>query len=245
MLGAAGALGVLLLWEAAARSGAVSPLVFPPPSAAIPEALKRVPPAELWGHVRTSLLRIFWGFCLGAGPGILLGIASGWYRTLGALARPLIELVRPIPPLAWIPMAIIWFGLGEPSKVFVIFLAAFFPVFTNTYRGMVGIDPLLLRAAQTMGLAGPRLLFRVAIPAALPDIATGLRVGWGLSFGILVAAELIAAERGMGFLIMHARLLGQVSVIIFGILLIGATNLVTDYCLAALLRRWLGRWHAT
>ena len=245
MLGAAGTLGVLLVWEAVARSGAVSPAVFPPPSVAIPEALRRVPPGELWQHVSASLLRIVWGFCLGAGPGILVGVASGWYRTLGVLVRPVIELVRPIPPLAWIPMAIIWFGLGEPSKVFVIFLAAFFPVFTNTYKGMVGIDPLLLRAAQTMGLSGPQLLLRVAVPAALPDIATGLRVGWGLSFGILVAAELIAAEQGMGFLIMHARLLGEVSVIIFGILLIGATNLVTDACLAGVIRRWLGRWHAT
>jgi ABC-type nitrate/sulfonate/bicarbonate transport system permease component len=238
-------LGVLVAWEAVTQSGLVSPLIFPPPIRAVTAAWAKVPPRELWEHVSTSLLRILWGFGIGAGLGIVLGIASGWYRTLGALVRPLIELVRPIPPLAWIPMAIIWFGIEEPSKVFVIFLGAFFPVVTNTYRGMTAIDPILLRAAQTMGLSGPRILLQVAIPAAMPDIATGIRVGWGLSFGVLVAAELIAADRGMGFLIMQAREFGDVGVIIFGIILIGATNLVTDYCIGEVIRRKLGRWHAT
>lgn len=242
-LGVVGTLGVLGLWEGLARSGAVSPAVFPPPTTAILVALQRVPLPELAGHVGTSLLRVSWGFGLGAALGILIGITSGWYRTLGALIHPVIELLRPIPPLAWIPMAIVWFGLGEPSKVYVIFLGAFFPMVTNTYRGMTGIDPVLLRAAQTMGLSGPRLLFQVAIPAAMPDIATGVRVGWGLSFGVLVAAELIAAERGMGFMIMNARQLGEIAVIVFGIGLIGATNLVTDYMIGEVIRRRLGRWH--
>jgi ABC-type nitrate/sulfonate/bicarbonate transport system permease component len=241
----AGALAALLLWEAVARSGAASPSVFPAPTAAIRVALERVPLADLLGHVGVSLGRVLGGFALGAGLGVLLGITSGWYRTLGTLIHPVIELLRPIPPLAWIPMAIVWLGLGEPSKVFVIFLGAFFPVVTNTYRGMTGIDPLLLRAAQTMGLSGPGLLVRVAVPAAMPDIATGVRVGWGLSFGVLVAAELIAAEQGMGFMIMNARQLGETAVIVFGILLIGATNLVTDYAIGEVIRRRLGRWHAT
>jgi len=141
-------------------------------------------------------------------------------------------------------MAIVWFGLGESSKVFVIFLGAFFPILTNAYKGITGIDPVLIRAAQTMDQRGLRLLVKVVLPAAMPDIATGLRVGWGLSFGVLVAAELIAASSGMGFMIMNARQFGEVGVIIFGILLIGACNLATDWALAAAIRRWLGRWHA-
>jgi ABC-type nitrate/sulfonate/bicarbonate transport system permease component len=242
-LSVAGAAGVFLAWEAVARSGAVSPLVFPPPSTALVGSLHRMSPGELAAHVGASLLRIAWGFGLGAGVGVLLGIALGWYRWLAALVGPLVELVRPIPPLAWIPMAIIWFGLGEPSKVFVVFLGAFFPVFTSAYRGMTGIDPVLLRAAQTMGFGGPRLLFQVAIPAAMPDLATGIRVGWGLSFAVVIAAELIAADRGLGFMIMRAREFGDIGVIIFGILLIGATNLVTDYAIGGLIRWRVGRWH--
>ena len=142
-------------------------------------------------------------------------------------------------------MAIVWFGLGEPSKVFVIFLGAFFPVLTNTWKGMSNIDATLLRAGQTMGLSGPELLIKVAIPASLPDIATGLRIGWGLAFGVLVAAELIAAESGLGYMIMNARQLGEVEVIILGILIIGAANLVTDWLLARALARWLGTWQGT
>ena len=109
---------------------------------------------------------------------------------------------------------------------------------------MTAIDPILFRAAQTMGHTGPSLLFKVAIPAVMPDVATGIRVGWGLSFGVLVAAELIAAERGMGFMIMEARQLGEIGIVIFGIILIGATNLASDYAIGAVIRRRIGRWHA-
>jgi ABC-type nitrate/sulfonate/bicarbonate transport system permease component len=242
--GIAGILLVFGSWEGAARLGLIDPLFLPAPSRALAVTLGRIPPGELAGHVATSLVRILWGFSLGALFGVVLGIALGWYRTLDALVRPLVDLLRPIPPLAWIPLAIVWFGLGEPSKVFVIFLGAFFPIWTNTYKGMTSIDPILFRPAQTMGHKGPSLLFEVAIPAVMPDIATGVRVGWGLSFGVLVAAELIAAERGMGFMIMEARQLGEIGIVIFGIILIGATNLATDYALGALIRRRIGRWHA-
>jgi ABC-type nitrate/sulfonate/bicarbonate transport system permease component len=239
--------GVLLVfgsWEAVARLGLVDPLFLPAPSRALAITLERMPPEVLAGHVAASLMRILWGFGLGALLGVTLGIALGWYRALDRLLRPLIDLLRPIPPLAWIPIAIVWFGLGEPSKIFVIFLGAFFPIWTNTYRGMTAIDPVLFRAAQTMDQRGLSLLFKVAVPAASPDIATGLRVGWGLSFGVLVAAELIAAERGMGFMIMQARQFGEIGIVIFGIILIGVTNLATDYALGAAIRRWIGKWHA-
>ena len=242
--GTAGVLLVFGSWEAAARLGLVDPLFLPAPSQALAVTLERMPPGVLTGHVLASLARIAWGFSLGALCGIALGIALGWYRTLDRLLRPLIDLLRPIPPLAWIPIAIVWFGLGEPSKVFVIFLGAFFPIWTNTYKGMTAIDPILFRAAQTMGHTGPALLFKVAIPAVMPDVATGIRVGWGLSFGVLVAAELIAAERGMGFMIMEARQLGEIGIVIFGIILIGATNLASDYAIGAVIRRRIGRWHA-
>ena len=239
LLGMAGILIVLGAWELAARSGVVSQSVFPAPTRAVADGLRHVPLADLAGHVWISLQRIAIGFSAGALLGVGIAIAGGWYRTFGNLVRPAAELLRPIPPLAWIPMAIVWFGLGEPSKVFVIFLGAFFPVLTNTWKGMANIDPTLLRAGQTMGLSGPQLLLKVAIPSTLPDIATGLRIGWGLAFGVLVAAELIAAESGLGYMIMNARQLGEVEVIILGILVIGAANLVTDSLLARILARWL------
>jgi ABC-type nitrate/sulfonate/bicarbonate transport system permease component len=234
---------VLLAWEASTQVGLLDGRIVPGPVAVARAAATQVAAGLLVQSIATSLGRVAAGFTLGAVLGVALAVAAGWYRGFGRVVRAPLELLRPIPPLAWIPLAIIWFGLGEPSKVFVIFLGAFFPVLTSAYRGMTGIDPDLLRAGQTLGLRGWRLLARVALPAALPDIAVGLRLGWSLSFGALVAAELIAADRGLGFLIMHARELGQVGVIIFGIVLIGALNLVTDRLIRDVLLKRQLRWH--
>ncbi|MEO8487169.1 MAG: ABC transporter permease [Betaproteobacteria bacterium] len=239
-LGIAGAAGVLVAWELSARFLWRDAQVLPSPTQAIASAASVLTFRELAEHVGASLWRIAAGFALGAAAGTLLGVASGWYVPLARFVRPFVEILRPIPPLAWIPIAIVWFGIGEASKVFVIFLGAFFPIFTNAWRGMRSIPPVLLAAARTMDVDGPALLFKVAIPAALPDISTGLRVGFGLSFGILVAAELIAAERGMGFLVMNSRMLGQLGVAVFAILLIGVVTLVADGALAFGLKKLLG-----
>lgn len=238
-----GILLVLAVWQAITTFNLINPAIFPGPLDVVRAALTLVPADRVLLHIRSSVTRIVWGFSLGAGLGILIGVASGWYRWLGSIVRAPIDLLRPIPPLAWIPMAIIWFGLGESSKVFIIFLGAFFPVVTNAYKGMTGIDPDLFRAAQTLGLRGWRLLLRVALPASLPDIATGVRVGWSLSFGALVAAELIAADRGLGFMIMNARELGQIGVIMYGIILIGAMNFLTDWLIREFLFKRRLRWH--
>jgi ABC-type nitrate/sulfonate/bicarbonate transport system permease component len=246
LLGLAGTAFVLLVWESAARTGLVDPRIFPGPLMAIGEASQRMTAEAIAAHMGWSLLRVVTGFLLGAAAGTVIGIAAGWYRTFGLIARPLIELLRPIPPLAWIPLAIIWFGLGEPSKFFIIFLGAFFPVVTAAYRGVTSVDPVLIRAAQTMGARGVELLTRVVVPAASPDLATGLRIGWGLSFGVLVAAELIAADRGLGFMIMNARNTGgAVSIIVVGILLIGLLNLLTDSAIGGAIQRWVGRWQGS
>jgi ABC-type nitrate/sulfonate/bicarbonate transport system permease component len=241
----AGALGVamfFLIWEVAARAVWHDPAVLPAPSQALMQAWSVLTLPELLGHVGISLWRIVAGFAIAAVIGIALGVACGWFRTLGWVLGPLVELLRPIPPLAWIPIAIVWFGLGEPSKVFVIALGAFFPVFTNAYRGMTMIPPVLFRAARTMDVGGWRLLWKVAVPAAMPDIAVGLRVGFGLAFGVLVAAELIASDRGMGYLIMEARQVGHLGVSVFGILLIGTVNLLVDRQLGNVIARTIGRW---
>ncbi len=244
-----GLLGIALIvgaWELAVYSGAIDARIFPSPSIAIVEAASRLSADRVAEHMAWSLFRVFSGFLLGALAGAIIGIMAGWSTAFGLIARPLIELLRPIPPLAWIPLAIIWFGLGEPSKFFIIFLGAFFPVVTAAYQGVRNVDPILVRAARTFGLSGWRLLLRVVVPSATPDLATGIRVGWGLSFGVLVAAELIAADRGLGYMIMNERNSGgSVSVIIIGILLIGMLNLLTDIAIAISIQRWIGRWHGS
>lgn len=240
VLGLLGTALVVAAWEAAVRSGLIDADLFPSPFVAIVRAAERLSVDRLADDAMWSLGRVFAGFTIGALAGVIIGVLAGWSRSLGMIVSPVIETLRPIPPLAWIPLAIIWFGLGEPSKVFIIFLGAFFPVVTATWQGVTTVDPTLIRAARTLGFKGWRLLLQVVLPAALPDIATGLRIGWGLAFGILVAAELIAADRGLGFMIMNERNTGgSASVIMIGILLIGALNLLTDALLAQLLRRWV------
>lgn len=238
-----GLIVVLLIWQLVATFELVNPSVFPGPLEIVNVALYRFSFAEMLGHIRWSLTRVILGFAIGTPLAILLGIATGWYRWLGKIVWSPLELLRPIPPLAWIPFALIWFGLGEESKVFIIVLAAFFPVITNTYKGMTTIDPQIMRAAQTMGVKGLPLLFQVAIPAALPDIAVGMRVGISLSFGSLVAAEILAAEQGLGFMIMYGRQVGEVGMIIYGIIVIGVLNLLIDYLFHEIVIKRQLRWH--
>jgi ABC-type nitrate/sulfonate/bicarbonate transport system permease component len=243
----AGALGVaalLLAWELAARFIWRDPQALPAPSQAVAAAFAFLTPAELAFDIGISLFRIFAGFAAATLVGVTLGILCGASRRLDAIVSPFVETLRPIPPLAWIPMAIVWFGLGETSKIFVVFLGAVFPIFTGAWRGMRMVPPVLVSAARTMDVSGAALLLKVALPATLPDIATGMRVGFGLSFGILVAAELIAAEHGMGHLVMEGRELGRLGVSIFAIALIGIVNLAIDHEFARAIKRGIGRWSA-
>ncbi len=238
-----GVIVVLVVWQIINTLQIVNPGIFPGPLQVVDTALNRFPFSDVLAHVRASIQRVALGFLIGGGLGVVLGVTSGWYRLLGKLLWGPIEILRPVPPLAWIPIALIWFGLGEESKVFIISLGAFFPVVTSAHKGMSTIDPLLFRAAQSLGVKGPKLLLKVAIPAALPDIAVGIRVGWSLSFGSLVAAEVLAAQQGLGFLVMYGRELGEVEVIVYGIILIGILNLVTDHLLYRFLFQRQLRWH--
>ncbi len=238
-----GFISIILAWQIIAVIGIRDPQIFPGPLAVIKAAVKNVPLNRLLGNIGISLLRVIMGFSLGAVVGITTGIVSGWYKKLGSVLRTPIEILRPIPPLAWIPLAIIWLGLGESSKVMIIFLGAFFPIFTNTFKGMITIEPNLIRQAQMLGVKKNKLLFKVIFPATLPDIATGFRVGWSYSFGLVVAAELIAASRGLGYMIMHARELNMIAVIMYGVILIGTINLVTDYLIQEVVLKRKLRWH--
>ena len=160
---------------------------------------------QLWGHLTATLERVALGFATGATLGVGLGLAAGYLRPVRDLIEPLVELLRPIPPLAVLPLFIVWVGIGEPSKVGFITYATFFPIFLTTVTGVRQIDPLLLRAAESLGARGARLFVRVILPAALPDILTGLRLGVALAFFVIVISEFIGAEQGLGYLINDGR----------------------------------------
>jgi ABC-type nitrate/sulfonate/bicarbonate transport system permease component len=159
------------------------------------------------------------------------------------MVEPIVEIVRPIPPLAWIPIAILWFGIGIKSAAFIIFLGAFFPVLLNTVNGVRSIDPVLIEAARVLN-AGPRFIFlKVLIPGAVPSIFTGMRIGLGIGWMSLVAAEFTGVKQGygLGYMIMTARDIQRPDEILAGMLVIGLIGLGIDACLRAAQRHWV-RW---
>ena len=235
-----------LIWYAVALLNAhvikfFNPILLPAPHTVLFAGIEMVRSGELQRDILASMSRVVQGFVLAAVVGVAVGTAVGRSRRLEYLVEPTIELLRPIPPLAFLPMMVLWFGIGEMSKVAFIAYAAFFPIFTTTVEGIKYVDPLLIRAAASLG-ASERDIFRyVVLPAALPNIITGLRIGFGLSFFVIVAAEFIAADSGLGFLINDARTFFLVANMLLGAAVIGAIGFLFNTLLRRLEARLL-RW---
>ncbi len=221
-----------------------NPVLMPSPLDVLHTGVELVESGELQRDILASLSRVLQGFGIAAFVGVALGMAVGRSRLLESLVDPMLELLRPIPPLAFLPMMVLWFGIGEASKISFIAYAAFFPIFTTTLEGIKYVDPLLLRAAASLG-ASRRDLFRyVVLPAATPAIITGLRLGFGLSFFVIVAAEFIAADSGLGYLINDARTFFLVSQMLLGAAVIGLIGFGFNRLLRLLEARLL-RWRKT
>ncbi|PYN34164.1 MAG: ABC transporter permease [Candidatus Rokuibacteriota bacterium] len=186
---------------------------------------------ELLTHVLTSLRRIVLGFGLGALGGVLVGLAVGFSSLAEAVGNPLIAATFPIPKIALLPLLILWLGIGEASKVAVIMLGVFFPMAINTYTGVRNADPLLIRAAVSFGAGRWSLIRKVMLPSALPMIFAGLRLGAGTSLLLLVAAEMIAANAGIGFLVLHAQNLMETTKLMVGIVLLSGLGVATHWLL--------------
>jgi NitT/TauT family transport system permease protein len=235
-------LGFLLVWYAVTDLfGLMPPIVLPSPEKVFFTIYEKisVPVGEekLFGHVGVSLVRILVGTGVALSLAIPLGILVGWYEDLEAVANPIFEVLRPIPPIAWIPLAILWFGIGLVSKVFIIAIGVFFPTFINAYLGVKFTDPLLIKAAQTLGAKDQNILWEVIVPASVPLIVAGVRIGVGLGMMCLVAAELVAASSGLGYLIMLGGDDLKPELSITGMILIGIIGLIADRIILAIERK--------
>ena len=199
----------LVAWGTASMAVGVfklfNPIFLPGPWVVFGALVTLAAKGQLWGHVAATLERVAIGFTTGAILAIGLGLPCGYFRRLRNVVEPVVELLRPIPPLAMLPLFIVWVGIGETSKVGFITYATFFPMFLTTVHAVGQMDPLLVRAAQSLGARPAQLFFRVILPAALPDMLTGLRLGIALSFFVIVISEFIGAEQGLGFLINDGR----------------------------------------
>jgi ABC-type nitrate/sulfonate/bicarbonate transport system permease component len=194
-------------------------------------------------HILFSLYRVGLGFIVAAGLAVPLGLIMGWVPRVRQLISPLVEMIRPIPPLAWIPMAIVWFGIGIKSAAFIIFLGIFFPVLLNTISGVLAIPPILLDAARTLRAREKDLFLKVLLPGAIPSIFVGLRIGLGIGWMTLVAAEFTGVREGygLGYMIMTARDIQRPDEILAGMVIIGIIGLLIDIGVRAVESR-LVRW---
>jgi ABC-type nitrate/sulfonate/bicarbonate transport system permease component len=184
---------------------------------------------ELLANIWASLLRIFYANAAALLIGVPLGLGMGLYPPFERLCDGLLSLFRPIPPLAWVPLSILWLGIGTLSVVFITFLAAFFAIVVNTIAGAKSIDMKLVRAAESLGADRARLVRKVVLPSVAPAVFTGFRVAIGVSWMSIVAAELIAAPNGLGYMIMYYREVLRTDAILVGMLTIGAIGLVMDF----------------
>ena len=193
------------------------------------------------GHILWSLSRVLVGFLLGSTVGIILGILMGWFRVVEAIFRPLYEIIRPIPPIAWIPLSILCFGLGEPSKYFLIFISAFCIVTTNAYAGVKAVDPELMGAARMLGANNRQVFSTVVLPSCVPHIFAGLQIAVGASWGCVVAAEMIRASEGVGWVIVKGQEGNSTVQILVGIVAIGIVGFVLAVIMRAVEAR-LCKW---
>lgn len=237
---------LLWAWWAVTYFGLIEPLFLPSPQAVAKRGWlvlsQGYMDASLWQHLAASLQRIGLGLFAAVLTAIPLGIAIGRYRIARGIFDPLIEFYRPIPPLAYLPLIVIWCGIGELSKVLLIFLAIFAPIAISTATGVRNVDPNKIRAAQSLGASQAQLIRYVILPSALPEILTGIRIGLGVGWSTLVAAELIAATSGLGFMVQSAAQFLVTDVVILGILVIALIAFALEMGLRALQRK-LVPWH--
>lgn len=194
-------------------------------------------------YIVASLFRVTWGFGLAVLVGVPLGLMLGWFRPVFSAVNPLIQILRPISPIAWIPLAILWFGVTDAAPIFLIFLASVFPITVSACAAVANIQPVYIRAARNFGLSRPQLFRRVIIPATLPQIITGLRIALGIAWLVVVAAEMIAVNSGLGYLIIDARNAGKrYDLVVAGMVLIGLIGLCLDLLVRRLERFDEVRW---
>jgi len=233
---------LIAVWQVASSQGWLSTRVLPAPLAVVQAAWALSESGELWVHVKVSAGRALTGLAVGGGLGLLLGLLTGSSRIAETLLDSSIQMVRNIPALAMIPLVILWFGIDESAKLFLIAVSVFFPIYLNTFHGIRNVDPGLIEMGRTYGLSRWQLYTQIILPGSLSSILVGLRFSLGLMWVILIVAETISAQAGIGYLTMNAREFLQTDIVLVGILLYALLGKLADVFAKGLERYWL-RWH--
>jgi len=225
---------LMIAWEGAVQAEVVSKFLLAAPSTIFTEMYRLLLTGQLTDHIQASMTRMLTGFALGLVTGVLLGGLMGWFRLFDDFLDPLIELIRPVSPLAILPLAILWLGIDQASKIFVIWYGCFFPILLNTYAGVRGVPRSSVDAARTLGAAPDEMLRWVVFYHSLPLIMTGARISFGVGMIVIIASEMVAADRGLGFMILTAQQTFQTAQLYVGIVAIAAIGFGGDRLL-----RWI------
>jgi sulfonate transport system permease protein len=231
---------LVIIWELSGRLGWVRPNLLPPPSTVLATIVDLAERGDLWTHLRVTLVRVLLGFLIGAGAATVFGALTGYSLLWRRLLDPMLQGLRAIPSIAWVPLFILWLGIFEISKVTLIAVGVFFPVYLNLMTGIADVDRRLVEVGRIYRFSSLTLVRRILVPATLPAYITGLRGGLGLGWMFVVAAEMMGASEGLGFLLIDGQQTGRPSVIIASILLFAILGKLTDLALARAGRRALG-----
>lgn len=227
---------ILIMWQISCSLGVWSSFILPPPEKVFKTFLNLVKDGSIFLHIGISLRRVFIGFGISAIIAIPLGILFGIYGRAYEYWKGLFNFLRNVPPLAMIPMLILWFGIGEKTKIIIIILASFFPIFTSTLKGIRSCDSKLIEVGRSFEMNRLQIIYRIIIPNALLDIAVGLKLALGYSFRGIIGAELIAASSGLGYLISDGKEMSRTDIVIVGIIVIGILGIICDKLFGALVR---------
>ncbi len=228
---------ILLLWKITNYLGIWSDYILPSPEKVYSTSLKMISDGSIFINVYASMKRVLIGFAISTAIGVSLGIFFGIYSGVYEYFKSLINFLRNTPPLALIPMLILWFGIGEESKIIIIVLASFFPIFTSTLKGIKNCDSKLIEVGRVFEFSKLQIIFKIIIPNAILDIAVGLKLALGYSFRAIIGAELVAASSGLGYLISDGKEMSRTDVVIVGIIVIGLLGIITDYIFSIIVKK--------
>jgi len=232
---------LLIAWQIGVSRQAVH--VLPTPIQVVRGLAELLSRGLLVKYIVASLFRVSWGYALAAALAIPLGLAVGWNRRAGLAINPIVQVVRPISPLAWIPISILWFGVGDVSSIFLIFLATFFPLFFTSMNAVRNVPAVNVNAGRNFGLSTAGLVSKVLFPAVMPQLIIGMRIALGIAWLVVVAAEMIAVNSGLGFLIVDARNAGnRYDLVVAGMVMIGVIGLLLDIGMRSLENIRSVRW---
>jgi sulfonate transport system permease protein len=232
---------ILAVWQLLSTNGSFSPSQLPQPADVVGAAVDLAGRGTLWGHIAISVQRVFAGFAIGALLGISIGSAVGLSRVVSRLLQPTIGALRAVPSLAWVPLLLIWMGIYEEPKITLVAIGAFFPVFTTVAAGLAAVDRNLIEVGKTYGFTGIKLVTKILLPAAAPTIFSGLRLGLAQAWLFLVAAELIASSRGLGFLLLDSQNTARTDILFMAIIFLALLGKLSDVIIALIEKRTL-RW---